>query len=197
MTSATSDRTLRRQGRETRDRLLDAAVEALGAHGYQAARVDDVVDVAGVSHGSFYLYFSNKEELFAALAQRCAAEMQLLADRLATADLTDLVAVRAWVVEFLALYRSHGVVIRAWAEGQVVDPALVALGRASFARMTDALAPALAPTAPGAPALRTAALLGMIERSAYLTDSRDVGIGDEVVADTLARLMVRGFFVRR
>ncbi len=183
-------------GRETRDRLLAAAVEALGVHGYQAARVDDVVELAGVSHGTFYLYFSNKEELFAELAQRCAAEMQLLADRLVMAEETDLVAVRSWVMEFLALYRSHGVVIRAWAEGQVVDPGLVALGRASFARMTDALAPALAPAAPGAVTLRTAALLGMIERSAYLTDSRDLGLGDDAVADTLARIMVRGFFVR-
>ena len=38
-----------------------------------------MVRVAGVSHGTFYLYFANKEELVRALAERCADEADALA----------------------------------------------------------------------------------------------------------------------
>jgi AcrR family transcriptional regulator len=63
---------LRRQGVETRAKLLDAAVPALAESGYHATRVDDIVRIAGVSHGTFYLYFANKEDLFRTLAERGA-----------------------------------------------------------------------------------------------------------------------------
>ena len=63
-------------------RLLDAGVEVFAARGYHAARVDDIVKVAQTSHGTFYLYFANKEELFRALAENVATEMRALADAL-------------------------------------------------------------------------------------------------------------------
>jgi len=40
------------------------------------------VKLAKTSHGTFYLYFSNKEELFRALAAEVAEEMQALAEAL-------------------------------------------------------------------------------------------------------------------
>jgi AcrR family transcriptional regulator len=50
-TSPDRPRALRRQGEATRARLFTAAVPALAGNGYHAARVDDVVRIAGVSHG--------------------------------------------------------------------------------------------------------------------------------------------------
>src|SRR5207249_1763842 len=58
------DRALRTQGKQTKARLLDAGRHVLSERGYLAARVDDVVRVAEMSHGTFYLYFANKEDLF-------------------------------------------------------------------------------------------------------------------------------------
>ena len=55
-------------------KLLDAGVEIFAQRGFHAARVDDIVKLAKTSHGTFYLYFSNKEELFRALAQEVAKE---------------------------------------------------------------------------------------------------------------------------
>ena len=49
--------------------------------GYHAARVDDVVRAARTSHGTFYLYFANKEDLLRALAVDCAHRLTDLADR--------------------------------------------------------------------------------------------------------------------
>ncbi len=62
-----SKRALRSQGRKTMRKLLDAAMVVFARRGYHAARVDDIVKVARTSHGTFYLYFSNKEDLLRAL----------------------------------------------------------------------------------------------------------------------------------
>ncbi|HEY1740702.1 MAG TPA: helix-turn-helix domain-containing protein, partial [Acidimicrobiia bacterium] len=62
----------RAQGSETRLRLLDAGLAVFAERGYHAARVDDIVRAAETSHGTFYLYFANKEELLRDLASACA-----------------------------------------------------------------------------------------------------------------------------
>src|SRR3979490_618153 len=72
-------RELRARGQRTMRKLLDAGVSVFETRGYHAARVDDIVKLARTSHGTFYLYFSNKEELFRALAQEVAGEMMTLA----------------------------------------------------------------------------------------------------------------------
>ena len=45
------------------------APPVLPARGYHDARVDDIVAAAGVSHGSFYRYFENKDDFFRVLAE--------------------------------------------------------------------------------------------------------------------------------
>lgn len=50
----------------TRQQLLDAALDVLAEQGEQFSVVD-VAARAGVSHGTFYNYFSDREELVAAL----------------------------------------------------------------------------------------------------------------------------------
>jgi AcrR family transcriptional regulator len=214
-------RNLRRQGRATRARLLEAAVPALAEHGFHAARVDDVVRLAGVSHGTFYLYFANKEDLFRALAEQCADEAAVLAASLGRVPegSEGHQALRSWLAEFFEFYRRYGVVIRAWAENQVVDRELARLGVASFGRIADtlrqsiasAVLPAGAPAARTKPArpggvrpaaevdaraveLRADALLALIERFAYIVTSRELGFDPDQMLDDLARLVQRGFF---
>src|SRR6476619_4944936 len=72
-------RELRAQGRKTMRRLLDAGMRVFADRGFHAARVDDIVRAARTSHGTFYLYFTNKEDLLRALATECAQEMDALA----------------------------------------------------------------------------------------------------------------------
>ena len=55
---------------QTRERLLDAALEVFSRRGYYAASVDEIAAEAGYSKGAVYSNFSNKEELFLALIDR-------------------------------------------------------------------------------------------------------------------------------
>jgi AcrR family transcriptional regulator len=43
---------------------MSAALAVFGEHGLAAARLDDIAKRAGLSKGTIYLYFPNKEELF-------------------------------------------------------------------------------------------------------------------------------------
>jgi AcrR family transcriptional regulator len=194
-----SERELRSQGRRTMAKLLDAGLEVLTERGYHAARVDDVVRVAHISHGTFYLYFANKEDLFRALASECAREMEVLADSLGpvTPDKAGEAELRAWLTQFVATYRRYGAVIRGWMEEQVVDRELVKLGVAAFqqivASLERRLAEADAAHLPD-PQLATAAMLAMIERLAYFTASRDIDVSDDQVVDVLTMMLHRGVF---
>lgn len=49
--------------------LLAAALEQFVERGYAATRLEDVARRAGVSKGTLYLYFANKEELFKAVVR--------------------------------------------------------------------------------------------------------------------------------
>jgi AcrR family transcriptional regulator len=50
----------RRKGDRTRDRVKLAAANCLAVTGYREVKVTDIAEEAGVSSGTFYLYFENK-----------------------------------------------------------------------------------------------------------------------------------------
>src|SRR3974390_3485966 len=66
-----------RKGAETRARLLAAAKEIFEENGFLDARISDIAERAGLSHGSFYHYFDSKEEVFREVAE--AVDEQLRA----------------------------------------------------------------------------------------------------------------------
>jgi AcrR family transcriptional regulator len=49
--------------------VLAAAFEVFAAHGYEAARIDDVAERAGIAKGTIYLYFKGKDQLFRAVVR--------------------------------------------------------------------------------------------------------------------------------
>jgi AcrR family transcriptional regulator len=57
-----------RKGIETRARLVSAAKEVFEESGFLDARISDIAERAGLSHGSFYHYFESKEEVFREVA---------------------------------------------------------------------------------------------------------------------------------
>jgi AcrR family transcriptional regulator len=58
-----------------RERLLGAAASVFAERGYEAARIEQVADAAGVSPGLLYRHFAGKKELYAELVQRADGEL--------------------------------------------------------------------------------------------------------------------------
>jgi AcrR family transcriptional regulator len=192
-------RELRAQGRRTMRRLLDAALKVFAQRGYYSARVDDIVRVARTSHGTFYLYFSNKEDLLRALAVDCAHEITGLADAIGPIGPDDAgrAELRSFLAGFLTTYRRYGPVIRAWMEDQVGDRDIDRLGVRAFTAIGDRLGTRMreagVPIAVNEQAA-VGALMAMLERFSYGVSSRRIAADDDAVLDTLTIIVHRGFF---
>jgi AcrR family transcriptional regulator len=189
-------RELRAQGRRTMQRLLDAGLEVFSNRGYHATRVDDVVRAARTSHGTFYLYFSSKEDLLRALAVQCSEQMEALSTTLGEVgpDEAGWQELRRFLDEFLTTYARYGPVIRAWMEDHVDDRQVNRLGVGAFTAIATALGQRM--HGAGAPSgeAAVAALMALLERFAYFRASRRLGFDDDVTLDTLASVLHRGFF---
>jgi AcrR family transcriptional regulator len=58
-----------RKGVQTRARLVEAAKQVFEESGFLEARISDIAERAGLSHGSFYHYFDSKEQVFREVAE--------------------------------------------------------------------------------------------------------------------------------
>ena len=63
------DRRLTRRGRDTKNRLIDAAHQIFNTTPFHATRIVDITKQAGVATGTFYTYFDSKEALFRIVAK--------------------------------------------------------------------------------------------------------------------------------
>ena len=191
-------RELRAQGRRTLRRLLDAGLRVFARRGYHAARVDDVVRAARTSHGTFYLYFANKEDLLRALAVDCADQLTDLASGVGPIgpDATGRAELHRFLGRFLDIYRHYGPVIRAWMEDQVGDRHVDRLGVRAFTAIGERLALRMREGGQPAPAGQRAtvgALMAMLERFSYGVASGRIAADDDAL-DTLTTVVHRGFF---
>src|SRR5437870_4367834 len=191
-------RELRARGRRTMRKLLDAGVEIFAQRGFHAARVDDIVKLAKTSHGTFYLYFSNKEELFRALAQEVAGEMITLADSLPPIDPgpEGRAELRVWLGRFVEVYEHYGPVIRAWTEAEIGGSEFGRLGTdvlTEFSRvLTGRIRRSSSPDIN--PQIAALAVVAMIERFNYYVLSRQVDVSRDEMLDTLATVTHAGLF---
>jgi AcrR family transcriptional regulator len=182
-------------------KLLDAGVEVFAARGYHAARVDDVVKLARTSHGTFYLYFSNKEDLFRALANEVADEMQALAEALGPLrpGPEGREELRTWIERFADLYDRYGAVIRAWTEAEIAALEFGRLGTDVMTRFTIVLTDRIAAVAPADldPGVAALAVVAMLERLNYYVLSKQVRLERAQMVDTLADVTHAALFGSR
>src|SRR3989442_8066415 len=62
-TKTTESGTKTREGRSTREAILEAASRLIHVHGYNHTSLDDVLRESNVGKGNFYYHFKSKEEL--------------------------------------------------------------------------------------------------------------------------------------
>jgi AcrR family transcriptional regulator len=195
-----SKRVLRSQGRRTMRKLLDAAMVAFDRRGYHATRVNDVVEIAKTSHGTFYLYFSNKEDLLRALVAEAAGEAQTLYDALNTLPAEggppQWEDVHGWIRAYSDLWTRYAPLFRAWTDLATIDPELVDLIRNTFMTMSSALAKQIGPDSSGHiidPDAAGLATLAMLDRFHYLREFVRQPI-DDVALETMTTMVYRALF---
>jgi AcrR family transcriptional regulator len=193
------DRELRAQGRETVRKLLEAGIIEFEERGFSGVRVDDVVRRAGISHGTFYLYFANKEDLFQALLRDALHDMETVTGDfpVVTSDEPGLKVLRQWVRKFSAIYTTHSTVLRTLSSANAPGE-LYSEGLQLFFRLTEAMTTGM--TAASAAAgkhqenaeLTAFACLMMLERVNFVI-STEVQLPAEEMADRIADIMFAAF----
>lgn len=108
--------------------LLSSGRDVFVTRGYHSTRVDDLVDAAGVSHGAFYRYFRNKDELARILTARAlrAAGTTLIEipDVSADDDATVKATLRRWLRRYHAAQAPEAAMMRVWVDAALQDPTL-------------------------------------------------------------------------
>src|SRR5579863_8830720 len=190
------DRELRAQGRQTLRNLLEAGLAEFDERGFQAVRVDDIVRRAQISHGTFYLYFSNKEDLFKALLRDALHDMSLVTDEfpVVTRNEAGRAALQRWVHEFCEVYATHAAVIRILSQAEIVGEEVWGDGLKLLFRLAEAITQGM--TAAGGSAgaelaehaeLTAVACLMMLERVNYLL-SVEVRLPRDEMVDRLTAI---------
>ena len=97
----------------TAERLRQAAREAFSDLGWQSTRVQDIVQRAGVSHGTFYTYYPNKAAVLDDLVRFSQADLAALAAQPWEADDVRS-ALRRIIGGLIDLYERDAPILRSW-----------------------------------------------------------------------------------
>lgn len=188
------------RGARTRAGLIAAARRIFERDGYLEAKLTDITKAAGCATGSFYTYFANKEEVFAAVLDQAQQDM-LHPGMGRVSDSDDPYAVlEASNRAYLEAYRRNARLMGLLEQVAQVD----ANFRAFRTRRADAfvqrnaagIADLQARGIAGAdvdPALASLALSGMVSRLAYVTfvgerSSETEGADFEALVVTVTKL---------
>jgi AcrR family transcriptional regulator len=106
MSESVAEPRWRRLPEERPKQILDAALAVFAERGLAAARLEDIAKRAGLSKGTIYLYFPNKEELFREVIRHTViAFIERGEERLAAID-DPMQALSAWMEGYWAWLRS-------------------------------------------------------------------------------------------
>ncbi len=182
-------------------RLLDAGLAEFDERGFQAVRVDDVVSRAKTSHGTFYLYFANKDDLFKTLLRDALHDMGLITGDfpVVTRNEAGRRALRDWVEKFCDTYSAHASVIRILSQADVIGEEVYGDGLQMLFRLAEAITQGMTaarPTDGGALSehaeLTAVACLMMLERVNYLF-SVEVRLPRAEMIDRLSAIIYAAF----
>jgi AcrR family transcriptional regulator len=108
--------------------LLTSGRDVFVGRGYHNTRVDDLVAAAGVSHGAFYRYFRNKDQLARILTARAMRVVGATVSEIP--DVSDLdasagrAALRRWLRSYNAVHAKEAAMLGVWVDAALQDPAL-------------------------------------------------------------------------
>lgn len=183
------------RGKRTREKILHAAEECFGTLGYHQAGISDITRYAGVALGSFYSYFSGKEDAMRELVREMGHNLRAHLARNVEGATDRIDAETRGLKAFLEYVRENPWMYRVLQEVQFVDEEVY---REYYQDFSDHYAKLLAEATqagevrPGNNQVRNWALMGMSHflgmRFALWND--DVPM--EEVVDTMADLLQNG-----
>jgi AcrR family transcriptional regulator len=196
-------RELGAHGRDTVRRLLAAGLVEFEEAGFQAARVEDIVRRAKTSHGTFYLYFANKDDLFRTLLRDALVDMASITDEFPVVTSNDAgrAALRRWVQSFCDTYAAHATVIRILSQAEIVGESVFSDGLQLFFRLSEVMTQGMTAAQTSAAGdgvltehaeLTAVACLMMLERINYLM-SAEVRLPKDEMIDRLTAIIYAAF----
>jgi AcrR family transcriptional regulator len=189
------------QGRQTVQRLLDAGLAVFDELGLSAARVEDIVRRARTSHGTFYLYFANKDDLLRTLLQDALHDIAIVTGEFPVVTSNDAgkAALRRWVQHFSDIYLRHGTVLRIVSQAELVEEDVYGDGLQLMFRLAEAMTQGMTAARkatdgepPPHAELTAVACLMMLERVNYLL-SNEIPLPKEEMTDRLAAIIYAAF----
>jgi len=171
------------RARERREAIVAAALAEFTAHGFAAARIDDIARRAGVAKGTVFVHFPDKEALFEGMAQTVLTPW---IERLVTAVPVPGVPVRATLEALLLpvvreLRGPHGDVVRLFISEGLRFPRLAEYyHREILSRLLDLIR----------------RLLALAAERGELVDRRIAAFPQLVGAPMVVGLLWRGLFER-
>jgi AcrR family transcriptional regulator len=124
-------------GNRALDALLTSGRDVFVERGYHNTRVDDLAAAAGVSHGAFYRYFRNKDQLARLLTARAVQAVGTavveMPDMSALDEATGKGLLRRWLRRYHSAQANEAAMLRIWIDAAHQDPAL----RAESAPLLD------------------------------------------------------------
>jgi AcrR family transcriptional regulator len=197
-------RELGAHGRETVRKLLAAGLAEFEEKGMQTARVEDIVRRAQMSHGTFYLYFANKDDLFRTLLRDALHDMGNITDEfpIVTSNDAGKAALRRWVQSFTETYQVHATVIRILSQAEIVGENVFGDGLQLLFRLSEAMTQGMTAAQKNSPdgegtltphaELTAVACLMMLERINYLL-SAEVRLPMDEMIDRLTAIIYAAF----
>ena len=179
-----------------RGELLEAARRVFERDGYHGTTVSAVVQAAGLSQGAFYLYFTDKKGVFAALQEETAT---LLRRRIywATRDEADArQRLEAGLKAYFEFYDEYAELIRRLTiEGLGIDESFEARQTELYQTLATAFEPTLSDLGVRASVVAAFALLGMAAQLAYwqhFQRNDEPPMSAAALAQACASLFLRG-----
>ena len=124
------------QAAATQEQLLAAARDVFGERGYQAATVGAITARANTAHGTFYLYFRNKQDAYAAVMASVTDELYREAE-LRSPALDARSALEASIRGFLEVFVEHRRLWRSLLEASFTNPDIEAVWLSLRERFVD------------------------------------------------------------
>jgi AcrR family transcriptional regulator len=130
-------------GKRTLRAMLAVANQLIADRGYRGLRINDVIEAAGVSRGSFYTYFDNIDDFVCVMGLRAIQHLSAVVRE--RPDIPVRVTLRRWLRRYAEVHVTTGPLVNVWIEaieGPLRDEraAVIDWGRRRMATMLNARA---------------------------------------------------------